>query len=429
MRAGIRVWLVSLGLAIAALAAALGSPASAVERAIEAGTGALQAHIETAGPGDVLRLGPGRHQGPVVLDAPLTLAGEAGAVVEGPGAGTVITVTGEDVAIIGLTIVGSGSSFETLDSGIKLTEDAVNARVLDNHIEGNLVGVDVHGAIGSLVRGNVIVGRQDHRMNDRGNGVYIWNAPGTIVEDNLFRFGRDGIFVNASSDNTFRRNRFEDLRFAVHYMYTNGGVLTDNVSTGNHAGFVLMFSRDLDVTGNVSLRDRDHGIMLNYANHADVEWNVVRDGGEKCLFMYNANQNRIANNRFQSCPIGIHFTAGSDRNAMSGNAFIGNRTQVKYVGSRWLEWSADGRGNYWSDHTAFDIDGDGLADMPYRPNDLMDQILWTQPAARLLLGSPAVQLMRWTVAKFPALLPGGVVDNHPLMRPAVRDGAVAEGVS
>ena len=61
-------------------------------------------------------------------------------------------------------------------------------------------------------------------MNERGNGVYIWNAPGSVVETISIRFGRDGIFVNTSRDDTFRGNRFEDLRFAIHYMYTNDSV-------------------------------------------------------------------------------------------------------------------------------------------------------------------------------------------------------------
>ena len=90
---------------------------------------------------------------------------------------------------------------------------------------------------------------------------------------------------------------------------------------------------------------------------------------------------------------------------------------MKYVGSRDVEWSVAGRGNYWSDHAAFDLDGDGIADSRFRPNDLMDHILWSQPAAKLLLGSPAVQLVRWSQAAFPATLPGGVLDSHPLMRP------------
>ena len=92
-----------------------------------------------------------------------------------------------------------------------------------------------------------------------------------------------------------------------------------------------------------------------------------RIGPEKCLFVYNANRNTIEDNRFEGCGIGIHFTAGAEGNAVAGNAFIGNRTQVKYVGTRNLDWSEDGRGNYWSDNPAFDLDGDGIADARLSP--------------------------------------------------------------
>ncbi len=169
---------------------------------------------------------------------------------------------------------------------------------------------------------------------------------------------------------------------------------------------------------NLSLSDRTHGVLLNFANSGEVRGNLVRGGTqEKCTFIYNAHRNIIHGNRYEGCEIGIHFTAGSERNAIFGNAFIANRTQVRYVGTRDIEWSHGGRGNYWSDHPAFDLDGDGIADTRFRPNDLMDHILWSQPAAALLLGSPAVQLVRHAQAHFPATLPGGVVDSFPLMRP------------
>ena len=168
---------------------------------------------------------------------------------------------------------------------------------------------------------------------------------------------------------------------------------------------------------NLSLGDRSHGLMLNSANDGEFHDNLVRGGAEKCTFIYDANKNLIYNNRFEGCRIGIHFTAGSARNVLTGNALIGNEEQVKYVGTRDIEWSFEGRGNYWSDNAAFDLNGDGFADSPYRPNDLMDHILWSQPAAALLTGAPAVQLIRWSQSNFPATLPGGVVDSHPLMAP------------
>src|SRR5690606_29287777 len=100
---------------------------------------------------------------------------------------------------------------------------------------------------------NIIVGRQDLRMNEAGNGVHVWNAPGSQVIGNDIRYGRDGIFVISSKENVFRGNRMRDLRYAVHYMYTNDSEVADNVSIGNHAGFAIMYSDRLKVMHNLSI--------------------------------------------------------------------------------------------------------------------------------------------------------------------------------
>lgn len=391
--------------------------AATAERVVPSDPGALTRAIETAAAGEILLLAPGTHRGPVVINRPLRLDGGGVAVVDAGGSGSVITVAAPDVTITGLTIIGSGSKGEGLDAGITLTEAAQRAVVRGNRLLGNLVGVDVHGAPGAVVENNLIEGRQDHRMNDRGNGVYVWNAPGAKVTGNDIRWGRDGIFVNASSNNTFTGNRFRDLRFAVHYMYAHDSVISDNISIGNHLGYAVMYSDNVTVARNLSRGDRDHGVMLNYTNKSRIQQNRVESGGDKCIFIYNAHKNRIEENRLERCQIGVHFTAGSERNTITGNAFVGNRTQVKYAGTRWVDWSAEGRGNYWSNFAAYDLNGDGIAEGTFRPNDSVDRILWTQPAARLLLGSPTVQLVRWSQSAFPALFPGGVVDSHPLMTP------------
>ena len=102
--------------------------------------------------------------------------------------------------------------------------------------------------------------------------------------------------------------------------------------------------------------------------------NRIEQVQDKCVFIYNAHKNSFDGNLFQECGIGIHFTAGSERNEITGNGFVGNRTQVKYAGTKWVDWSVEGQGNYWSDHAAFDLDGDAIADSVYRPNDAMDHV-------------------------------------------------------
>lgn len=395
----------------------LSTPLWAKEVHVAPGTGTLATAIAGAAPGDVLKLSGGAYLGPVTIDRTLTLQGDGTATIDGEYQGTVITITGDDVVVTGLTVTRSGKVNKDLDAGIKIVKGADRARIEGNRLTDNMHGIDVHGGLDTLVKDNVIEGRQNPRMNERGNGIYVWNSPGTVVEGNDVRWGRDGIFSNASKKGTYRGNLFRDLRFAVHYMYTHDSEVSGNISIGNHLGFAIMFSDRVVVKDNMSLGDREHGVMLNFANSADVAGNLVRGGTKKCLFIYNAHKNLIFRNRFEGCGIGIHFTAGSERNLLTENAFLGNQEQVKYVGTRFMEWSHEGRGNYWSDHPAFDLNGDGIADGVYRPNDLMDHILWSQPAAALLTGSPAVQLVRWSQSSFPAILPGGVTDSHPLMQP------------
>jgi nitrous oxidase accessory protein len=296
--------------------------------------GALAGALTRAGEGDTLELAPGIHQGPVTIDRSVTLVGEAGTIVDGGGQGRVITVAAPNVTVRGLTITNSGARLSTEDSGIFVTPQGDGAVIEDNRLEENLIGVYLKGPENARVSGNTITGRQDLRMNERGNGVQLWNTPGSVIEGNDIRFGRDGIFVTTSRRNAFRNNRMEDLRFAIHYMYTNESEVSGNVSRRNHIGYALMFSNKLEVRANLSEGDRDRGLLLNYANNSNFVGNVVRGGPEKCVFIYNANMNNINGNRFEGCDIGIHFTAGSERNRIADNAFIGSRTQVKYVGSR-----------------------------------------------------------------------------------------------
>jgi nitrous oxidase accessory protein len=390
---------------------------SAREWQVPPGNGTLQSAIDSSQAGDTLVLSSGVYTGSINLHKTLTLLGNDASVIDGEKSSHVITVSAPDVLIKDVVIQHSGNDLNTEDSGIFITDKGDRARVESSYFENNLIGVYLKGPEMATVSDNVIVGSQYHRMNDRGNGVYLWNTPGSVVKGNEIRYGRDGIFVTTSRNNVFHNNSMRDLRFAVHYMYANDSEVSNNISINNHVGFALMFSDRIRATGNQSINDHERGLFFNFANYSVIEGNRVSGGPEKCVFIYNANYNQISNNYFEDCQIGIHFTAGSEKNEIYSNAFINNRTQVKYVGTRYIEWSKDGVGNYWSDNAAFDIDDNGISDQPYKPNDLVDQIIWRHPMAKLLLNSPSVQILKWAQSEFPGIHPGGVTDSVPLMRP------------
>lgn len=391
--------------------------AAARDILVKAESSSLQDIIQQAQSGDRLLLGNGTYYGALTINKPLSLIGSHKSIIDGKKVGHVLTVSASNVIIKNLYIQNSGNTLVTEDSGIFVTSEAENVLISNNYLKNNLIGVYLKGAKSAQVINNTIIGSQFHRINDRGNGIYLWNAPGSVVKNNRIRYGRDGIFVTTSRDNIFKGNTMRDLRFAVHYMYTNDSEVSNNISFNNHVGYALMFSDRINAYANQSIADKERGLFFNYANYSVIHHNRVSGGAEKCVFIYNANYNRINNNAFEDCEIGVHFTAGSEKNDIYENAFIKNRTQVKYVGTRDIEWSKQGRGNYWSDNTAFDINKDDIADHVYQPNDLVDQIVWRHPMAKLLLNSPAVQVLKWAQSEFPSLHPGGVTDSYPLMTP------------
>ncbi|MCC5881035.1 MAG: nitrous oxide reductase family maturation protein NosD [Halomonas sp.] len=402
------------------------------ELRIEPGDGPLQAHIDTAASGSELTLAAGVHTGGILIDKPLTLRGEPGAILDGEGSGDVIRVRAEDVRIEGLTLRNSGFNLTDMNAGIHAERDAHRIHIENNVMENVAFGVWLWHLEAPNVIGNRIAGNTNVRSQDRGDAIRLYNITGGTVADNDVRDSRDAIYVDTSRDLVFRNNRLRDSRFGIHYMFTHGGKIVDNHTSGTRAGYALMMSRDLEVVNNRSERDMNYGILMNYVNYSTIAGNRISGitawhgpGGSehgvtlgaegKALFIYNSQSNEIHGNRLADSELGIHLTAGSENNRLYDNAFINNRQQVMYVATRSQEWSRDGRGNYWSDYLGWDLDGDGVGDTPYEPNDAVDRLLWRHPEARLLLHSPAVVALRWVQRQFPIFRAQGVQDSAPLM--------------
>lgn len=390
----------------------------------------LQPLIEKASDGDHLTLPEGRYPGPLTIDRTLTLEGEPGAVIDGGGNGHAVVLEAPDTVLEHLTIENWGANLTDMDAGIFVAESASGSVIRDSRLEGPGFGIWLDAVSDVKVLDNVIRGDTSLRSQDRGNGIHLFNVRNVTVQGNDIRHTRDGIYIDTSSESLLRDNRMQDLRYGVHYMYAHDNRLENNLTRGTRTGYALMQSKRLEVIGNRSEDDRHYGILMNNITDSllrdnrvtginqrrDAQGQGVVSGGEgKALFVYNAQYNRFEANRFAASDIGIHLTAGSEDNALVGNAFIDNRQQVMYVATRTQEWSEEGRGNYWSDYLGWDLDGDGVGDTPFEPNDAMDRLLWRYPVARLLMHSPAVLALRWVQRQFPVFRPQGVKDSHPLM--------------
>ena len=391
----------------------------------------LQGLIAAARPGAVVTVAPGVYHGHLRIDKPLTLVGAPGAVLDGDGSGDVVRIAAPRTTVKGLTIRDSGTDLTVMNAGIYVEKRAYGAALIGNRLEKVLFGIYLDGASGAKVIGNRIRGIARLRRADRGDGIHLWNDRNTLVKGNDIADTRDGIYIYISPQTRIVDNRLHGVRYGIHYMYSNNDEVAGNTSFGNLAGYALMQSRNLRIHDNISDGDRDYGILLNYVTfsrfsgnriagvrgEADAGGAVIPGAEGKGIFVYNSEYDRFTDNTVADCPIGIHVTAGSDHDVFYGNTFLHNRAQVKYVQNMQEEWSWRGVGNYWSDYLGWDMNGDGIGDVPYRPNDGVDVLLWEYPEAALLMNSPAVLALRYVQRAFPIFAPTSVADSHPLMKP------------
>lgn len=371
-----------------------------------------------AADGDVLILEAGRHQGPLHVSKSITLRGAAGAIVDGGGTGHVLIIDAPSVTIEGLTLRHCRMTDELTDAGVWIETTSTGARIVGNTIEQCRFGIWVHGAAGVEVTGNQIIGLEAIVHNRRGDCIHVWDADGVQVTHNSLSHCRDGIYLELTSAAVIDGNDIADSRYAVHTMWCDDSRYSDNYAHDNLVGLALMFSTRIVARRNILHNNRTHGILWVQVTHGTIEGNVVI-GNTKGMFVYNSLYNTIRGNLIARNNLGSHYWGGSEENIMEANAFIENEIQVKFVAAKDQTW----HGNFWSDYGGWDIDGDGYGEVAYHSNTLVDALLWNYPLARLLLASPAFQILALAEREFPVITVPKVVDPSPRMVPPMPEWA------
>lgn len=375
----------------------------------------LQAAVNAAAAGDVIEIARGTYRVNLAVDKPLTLRGMDRPTLSGGGRGDTISVTSPDVLIEGLIVRDSGTSLRDQNAGIYIRPGAHRTVVRDNDLTYNLFGLWIEKADDVQVLRNLITGLRDRNSPQRGNGVQLYNTRGARVEGNRISFVRDALYVDVSHHAVFRGNRLHHSRYGTHYMNSYHNLWEDNDTYRNRGGLALMEVRDQEVRGNRAWSNADHGIMLRTMQDSIIENNLVAEN-DRGFFIYDVEYVTLRGNLVIGNAVGVHLSAGSTRNAVEANSFIGNQEQVRYVGARDERWG-EKEGNYWSTYLGWDRDGDGRGDTPYEANDLVDRLAWRHPTVKLLMASPAVQALRVVSRQFPVLRVPAVVDASPRMQP------------
>ena len=375
----------------------------------------LQQAIAAAQPGDVLEIARGHYEGNFLVDKPLTLRGIQRPTLSGALQGDTLRVTATDVVLEGLIVRNSGDSLKDQNAGIYIRPGAHRAVVRHCDLSYNLFGLWIEKANDVVVEANTITGKREYNSSQRGNGIQLYNTTGAQIIGNNISFVRDALYVDVSHHAIFRGNKLHHSRYGTHYMNSYYNLWEDNDSYYNRGGLALMEVRDQVVRNNRAWGNSDHGIMLRTMQDSVIEGNIIA-GNNRGFFIYDVEYVSIKNNLVVDNVVGVHLAAGSTRNVVEGNDFIANREQVRYVGARDEVWGAQS-GNHWGNYLGWDRDDNGIGDVRYEANDMVDRLIWRYPGIKLLLASPAVQALRLVGQQFPLLRVPSVVDPKPRMQP------------
>jgi len=395
----------------------------------------LKATLAKAADGDIVEVPVGRWKGPITIDKPITLRGRGHAtgastikvgatdakapdrdapVIDGGGEGIAVTVAAPGVVVEDLRIENSGTSLAGLppDACIHIAAKARAAVIRSCTVRKCAFGIWVHETDGARLLDNRVVGSLTGHRSNRGNGIHLFDAKRLVVRGNHVSGGRDGIYVSATEESFIEDNRATQTRYGVHYMFSYSNTVRRNSCEGNGSGYAIMSSHHLVVTDNTARGNEHHGILFRDVQYSTIERNRLRNNGEG-LFFYSSTENEIRDNDVRGNAVGVKIWAGSVRNKVIGNRFVGNRRQVFYVSTKDLVWDKDGGGNIWGDYLGWDQDGDGRGDRPYRVDSFTSNLVHRYPAAALLLRSPTLELLGHLEQRLPLLRVATVIDQHP----------------
>lgn len=370
--------------------------------------------IAAAQNGDVLEVHQGTYaEGPILLEKSIHLKGVDQPVLDGQMEHAVLTVHADSVHISGFRIVNVGRSYTEDKSGIRMKR-CKSFRLEDNILDNSFFGIYLEKCHNGVVVNNQVIGEATDEMNS-GNAIHLWHCSNILVQGNKAIRHRDGIYFEFVDDSQVLDNWSEgNLRYGLHFMFSNDDEYRGNTFKNNGAGVAVMFSRQINMYNN-SFEDNwgpsSYGLLLKEINDAEIEGNLFKRNTVG-IYVEGCNRINYRHNEIISNGWAFKISGGCQANNITSNNFISNTFEVSMsssIGNNTLD------GNYWSGYSGYDLDKDGFGDVPYRPIKLFSYLVDRTPETIVLLRSLFIDLVDLSEKVTPAFTPEGLKDLHPVM--------------
>lgn len=373
--------------------------------------------LKAAETGDTVLVEAGHYKEKnLIIRKRIVLKGINYPVLDGERKYEIISVKVNGLVVDGFKLIHSGiSSLEDL-SGIKVY-DSRDVIIKNNILEDTFFGIYMQNVINCTIENNQLTGISKEEQQS-GNGIHCWKSDSLRIIANKITGHRDGIYFEFVKNSVIWRNTsFDNIRYGLHFMFSNDDSYVNNIFRNNGSGVSVMYSNRIKMFSNYfeeNWGDAAYGILLKEISDGSMEGNYFRKNTTG-IYMEGANRILMKRNTFENNGWALKIQASCVDVVLERNNFLGNTFDVGTNGSLVLNRF---KNNYWDKYEGYDLNKDKIGDIPYRPVSMYSMIVEKYPAAMILFRSFITALMDKTEKILPTLTPENLKDTAPMMKKA-----------
>lgn len=375
----------------------------------------LSEAVAMAKPFDTVNIQKGIYQEhDILIDKPLFIIGKEKPVIDGDKKGYILVVKADSVFVSGLIVKNPGQSY-TKDYAAIYVSNSKYFRFENNVLENVFFGFLIEKSHHGIIRNNHVSSKAVREASS-GNGIHLWHCSNIRMEKNEVNNLRDGIYLEFVSESRVIHNKSHDnLRYGLHFMFSNNNEYHHNIFTNNGAGVAVMFSKFIKMTHNTFVKNwgtASYGLLLKEIYDAEIEHNIFIENSIGINAEGSTRINYFKNN-FINNGWAVKIAGACYQNIFKENNFLNNSFDISYNSKlNDNEFSK----NFWSSYTGYDLDKNGIGDVPYRPVKLFSYIVNKTPETIILLRSLFVDIINFSEKVSPVFTPDNLVDDQPLMQ-------------
>uniref|UniRef100_A0A7V2ZL16 Nitrous oxide reductase family maturation protein NosD n=1 Tax=Ignavibacterium album TaxID=591197 RepID=A0A7V2ZL16_9BACT len=375
----------------------------------------LQNLIENAPAGSLVKIKSGTYSvNNIQITKPIIIIGENYPVINGNKKDEVFTVSANDVTIKGLTIQNAGISYLKENAAIRINESH-NCLIEDNILRENYFGIYLSKSYNCVIINNKIEASNKTETSS-GNGIHLWYSKGITIIGNKIKGHRDGIYFEFVMHSLIKDNfSKENLRYGLHFMFSDSCSYIKNTFENNGAGVAVMYTKNVTMKENKFISNwgaASFGVLLKDLTDCLIEENYF-EKNTNGLYLEGCSRITVIKNNFIRNGWAIKLMANSMNNYFLQNNFITNSFDIMTNSKNSFN---DFSGNYWSRYNGYDLDKDGFGDVPFRPVKMFSVLVERQQASMILMNSLFIELLNITENVIPSLTPVNLVDPNPRMK-------------